>query len=177
VSAREWDAAPAGAASAAGGDAVGAAVAFVLRSTQQRPQTEAEVLGKLAGRDVDADVAETALARAREVGAVDDAAFARAWVEDRGTGRGFGTTRLRQELRRRLVPEPLIADALAAIEDRDDLAVATDLARDRLPSLPAKLQPEAIARRVQAYLVRRGHSPGLAQRVAIEVSGLDRAWD
>jgi regulatory protein len=158
-------------------DPVGAAVAFVLRSTQQRPQTEAELRAKLAGRDLDAEVVDAALARARELGAIDDAAFARAWVEDRGRGRGFGTTRLRLELRRRLVPEPLIADALAAIEDRDDLAVATDLARERLPFLPAKLQPEAIARRLQAYLVRRGHSPGLAQRVAMEVSGLDRAWD
>lgn len=177
MSAADLDAAPEGAASGAGGDAVSAAVAFVLRSTQQRPQTEAEVRAKLSGRDVDAEVAEAALTRARELGAVDDAAFARAWVDDRGRGRGFGTTRLRQELRRRLVPEPLIADALAAIEDRDDLAVATDLARDRLPSLPSSLQPEAIARRLQAYLVRRGHSPGLAQRVAIEVSGLDRVWD
>jgi len=192
VSARGADTAPAGAApavnadavnadavngEAVAGDAVGAAVAFVLRSTQQRPQTEAEVRAKLAARDVEGDVAQAALARARALGAVDDAAFARAWVDDRGAGRGFGTARLRQELRRRLVPEPLIADALLAIEDRDDLAVAIDLARDRLPSLPATLQPEAVARRLQDYLVRRGHHPGLAQRVAIEVSGLDRAWD
>jgi regulatory protein len=153
------------------------ALAFILRSTRQRPQTEAELRAKLAGRGVGRDQADAALDRARQVGAVDDAAFARAWVADRGAGRGFGTARLRDELRRRLVPEPLIADALAALETRDDLAVATDLARDRSRRLPAALQPEAVARRLQAFLERRGYAPALAQRVAIDVSGLDRAWD
>lgn len=153
------------------------ALAFILRSTKARPQTEAELRAKLHGRGVAEEEADTALDRARRVGAVDDAAFARAWVADRGTGRGFGASRLRDELRRRLVPEPLIADALAPLEARDDLAVATDLARDRLRQLPASLQPEAMARRLQAFLERRGYGPGLAQRVAITVSGLDRVWD
>ena len=153
------------------------AFAFVLRSTEHRPQTEAELRAKLAARGARDEVAEAALGRARGAGAVDDAAFARAWVEDRGRGRGYGTARLREELRRRLVPEPLIADALATLEARDALAVATDLARDRLHRLPPSLQPEAIARRLSGYLERRGYAPALAQRVAIEVSGLSRTWD
>jgi len=153
------------------------AFAFVLRSTQQRPQTEAEVRAKLAGRGADPAVIDAAVARARAAGAVDDAAFAVAWVEDRGRVRGYGVARLRQELRRRQVPDPLVEDALAALEERDDLAVATDLARDRLRQLPATLQPEAVARRLHAWLVRRGYGPSLAHRVALDVSGLDRAWD
>lgn len=153
------------------------AFAFVLRSTQQRPQTEAEVRAKLAGRGTDAAVAEAAVARARIAGAVDDAAFAAAWVDDRGRVRGYGAVRLRQELRRRQVPDALIRDALAALEERDDLAVATDLARHRLRQLPATLQPEAVARRLQAWLERRGYGPVLAHRVALDVSGLDRVWD
>src|SRR3712207_1869488 len=107
------------------GDPVATAVAFVLRSTQQRPQTEAEVRARLAGRGFPEEVVDTALARARAAGAVDDAAFARAWVEDRGQRRGFGASRLREELRRRLVPEPLAQDALAVLESRDDHATAT----------------------------------------------------
>lgn len=158
-------------------DQVGAAVAFVLRSTQQRPQTEAEVRAKLAAREVPDEVAEAALARAREVGAVDDVAFARAWVEDRGRQRGYGVGRLREELRRRLVPESIAQVALSALEDRDDWSAATELARERLRRLPASLQAEAIARRLAAHLVRRGYAPGLAERVAVEVSGLGREWD
>lgn len=159
-----------------GGETVGRAFAYVLRSTAQRPRTEAEVRASLESRGF-GDVADEVLDRARAAKAVDDAAFARLWVEDRGRTRGYGVARLRQELRRRLVPGPLIEDALLLVEDRDDLAVATDLARARLAALPPALQPEAIARRLQAYLVRRGHPPGLAQRVAIDVSGLDRVWD
>lgn len=159
------------------GDELSAAVAFVLRSTSQRPQSEAEVRAKLAGRRTPDAVADAVIRRAREIGAVDDAAFARAWVEDRGRQRGYGVMRLRQELRRRLVPEPLIEDALAQLEGRDELAVATDLARDRSRQFPASLQPEAVARRLQAFLMRRGYSPGISQRVAIDVSGLGRVWD
>jgi regulatory protein len=158
-------------------DDVGKAFAFILRATRHRPQTEAEVRARLAAREVPEGVAEAALARARDVGAVNDAAFARAWVEDRGRQRGYGLPRLRDELRRRLVPEPLIADALVTLEERDDLAVATDLARARLRQLPASLPPETVARRLHGFLARRGYPPGLAQRVAGEVSGLDRQWD
>ncbi len=126
------------------GEAVGRAFAYVLRSTAQRPRTEAEVRASLDSRGL-GDVADEVLVRARAAKAVDDDAFARLWVEDRGRTRGYGAARLRQELRRRLAPEPLIADALLLVEDRDDLAVATGLARAGLGQLPPALQPEAIA--------------------------------
>jgi regulatory protein len=158
-------------------DEVAGAVAFLLRSTQHRPQTEAELRAKLAGRDVPGDVAEAAMARALEIGAVDDTAFARAWVEDRGHRRGFGAARLREELRRRLLPEELIAQALGVLDERDDLATATELARRRFGQLPNALSPEAAARRLHAHLQRRGYPPDLARRVATSVSGLDRQWD
>lgn len=159
------------------GEEVERALAFVLRSAGARPQTEAELRAKLRSRGYDDDAAAAALERARAAGVVDDAAFARAWVEDRGRRRGYGAARLRQELERRQVPEHLAAAALAGLDERDDLAVATELARERAAQLPASLEPEAVARRLQGYLVRRGHLPALAQRVAIDVSGLARAWD
>jgi regulatory protein len=153
------------------------ALAHVLRSTGQRPQTEAELRSKLRGREIPDDVAAQALRHARALGAVDDAAFAAAWVEERGVGKGYGAGRLRTELRRRLVPEPFIDDALAILDGRDDGSAATELARRRLSQLPSSLPPEAVVRRLTAYLVRRGHPPVLAQRVAVDVSGIDRDWD
>lgn len=159
------------------GDEVGKALAFVLRSTGVRPQTEAELRAKFAAREVPDEVAEAALERARAMRAVDDAAFARAWVEDRGRARGYGAVRLKQELRRRQVPEALIEEALATLEDRDEAAAALELARRRAQRLPATLPPETVARRVTAFLVRRGYGPGLAQRAAREATALDRDWD
>lgn len=157
--------------------AASAAAAFVLRSTKARPQTVAELRDKLTRRGYDGPTIDAAIARGREAGALDDAAFARAWVGDRGLTRGYATSRLRRELRTRGVPEPLIDDALTQLDDRDDLAVVADLARARAQRMPARLEPETVARRLMAFLARRGYPAGLARRVAIEVSGLDREWD
>ena len=156
---------------------VAEAVAFILRSTRQRPQTAAELDGKLRARSFDDTVRDAALERATEVGAIDDAAFARAWVTDRGQRRGYGVPRLRRELARRGVPDPIAEEALDALADRDPLAVASELARERFRRLPATLEPEAVARRLSTFLMRRGYDQGLSRRVAITVSGLDREWD
>ena len=153
------------------------ALAYVLRSTQARPQTEAEVRAKLVQRGVDAAAADAALEHARRVRAIDDAALARALVEEHGLRRGYGAARVRQDLERRQIPDAVIDDALTLLEDRDDEAAACDLAKRRLAQLPAGLAPEAAARRLVGYLTRRGHPPGLAERVALSVSGLDQAWN
>lgn len=158
-------------------DAITAALRFVLRSTKARPQTQAEIRAKLRGRDHPDDVIDAAVERACALGAIDDAAFARAWVNDRGLGRGYSVQRVRDELRRRAVPDAVIDDALAALEPRDDHAVATDLARARAQRMPATLEPEVIARRLVGFLARRGYPEALSRRVAIQVSGLDREWD
>lgn len=158
-------------------EAVGAAVAFVLRSTKARPQTAAELRAKLHDRDYPCDVVEAAIERATVLGAVDDVAFAKAWVNDRGLGRGYSVSRLRQELARRCVPQAVIDDALTRLDDRNDLAVATGLARDRAQRMSTALDPETVARRLVGFLARRGYPEALARRVAIQVSGLDREWD
>lgn len=160
---------------AAADERVAKAFAFVVRSAGKRPQTEAELTEKLAGRGYDEGVVAAALARARAAGVVDDAAFARAWVEDRGLARGFAAARLRQELARRRIPDHLIEDALALLGDRDELEAATEIARRRARRLPAGLSSEAAARRLYGQLRRCGYADGLAQRVALEVSGADEA--
>lgn len=175
--------APASEGASAGGDAAGEdkavqdALRFVLRSTANRPQTEAEVAARLRAREVDDAVAQAALERARALGAVDDAAFAAAWVDDRGRRRGYGVARLRRELIRRQVPDDVAEDALAPLQTRDELAAATELARRRAQQLPASLDVEAVARRLVGYLARRGYPESLARRAAISASGLDREWD
>ncbi|MGH8909306.1 MAG: regulatory protein RecX [Egibacteraceae bacterium] len=153
---------------------VGEAVAFILRSTSARPQTEAEIAGRLRSREVPEEIAAAAMVRAKALGAIDDAAFARAWVEDRGTHRGYGAARLREELRRRLVPDELIDEAVGRLEGRDDLAVAMELACERAKRFPSTLSREAVARRLHGYLTRRGYPNGLAEHVAISVSGISQ---
>lgn len=152
-------------------------VAFVLRSTQQRPQTEFEIRGKLSGRGASAEVQDAAIAQASDLGALDDAAFARAWVADRGVVRGYGVARLQAELRRRGVPDELAQHALAVLDERDEMESATKLARAKAGRMANHLDPQTVARRLVGYLVRRGYDAGVARRVAISVSALDREWD
>lgn len=151
-------------------DAVREALRFVLRSTQHRPQTEAELAGKLRQRDYSQETVEQTLAAARQQGIVDDAAFAAAWVDDRGIRRGFGPVRLRQELGRRGVAEADIDAALDRLDGRDEHRVALDLARSHARQLAANVGRDAMVRRVGTYLVRRGHPPGLAERVAHDIA-------
>ena len=164
-------------AAASSAEAVAAAVAFVLRSTKARPQTEAELRAKLAARAYPDDVIDAAIDRTTALGAIDDVAFAKAWVNDRGRGGGYAGRRMRAEVRRRSLAEAMIDDAVGVLDERDDVAGATGLARERAQGMSAKLAPEAVARRLVGFLARRGYSEALAGRVAIDVSGLDRHWD
>ncbi|MDP9435116.1 MAG: recombination regulator RecX, partial [Actinomycetota bacterium] len=52
------------------------------------PRTCAELAASLSARGVPAGVADRVLGRFGDVGLVDDAAFAAAWVSSRHTGRG-----------------------------------------------------------------------------------------
>jgi regulatory protein len=158
-------------------EAVRRALAYVLRSTQAKPQSEAEVRAKLTRRGVGGATADAVLAQARRLGAGDDAALARALVDERGVRRGYGVARVRAELEQRRLPGEAIEAALALLDGRDEEAAARDLAERRRAQLPADLEPEAVARRLAGYLARRGHPPALAQRVALQVSTLDRHWD
>ena len=59
-----------------------------LRQLAVRPRTRAELAGALAKRGISEEVSAQVLDRYDEVGIIDDAAFARAWVTSRHAGRG-----------------------------------------------------------------------------------------
>ncbi|HEY0696454.1 MAG TPA: regulatory protein RecX, partial [Micromonospora sp.] len=72
-----------------------------LRQLAVRPRTRAELAGAMARRGISEKVAEEVLDRYDEVGIIDDAAFARAWVSSRHHGRGLARRALANELRQR----------------------------------------------------------------------------
>jgi len=102
-------------------------------------------------------------------GYVDDAAFARHWVETRAA-RGLGAVRLAAELRARGVAPPLIAAALAALAPEAALERARAAARRRLPAL-RRLPPRRAAARLRDYLARRGYAASVVARVVRECVG------
>ena len=120
-------------------------------------------------RGAPASVAAEVLADLTARGYLDDAAFARHWVATR-SARGYGSARLRAELRARGVAGSLVDAALSAQGD-DELERARAVARRRLPALQRADRTRAAAR-LRDHLVRRGYSAAIVSRVVRESLGL-----
>jgi regulatory protein len=96
-----------------------------------------------------------------ERGYLDDARFADEFVRDRATSRGWAKHRLRQELRRRGVPQAHVEPALnqagedAALDDERSAAAAALKWR----RTHAAREPERDRQRLYGFLARRGFSP------------------
>ncbi len=145
------------------GDPYEEARAICLRLLSGAPRTRAQLAEGLRRRGVEDGIAESVLVRFAEVGLVDDAAFARAWVDSRHHGRGLARRALAHELRHRGVAEDLVSDAVDELDRDTEFATAVDLARRRLASL-ARHERAVRIRRTAALLARKGYPPGLAAR-------------
>ena len=99
-------------------------------------------------------------------GYIDDAAFARRWVEARAA-RGYGGGRLRRELRTRGVAGEVIEAALAVLTPEGALERCRQAARQRLPAL-RRAGSERTAACLVAHLLRRGFSSSVVARVVRE---------
>ncbi|MDQ3664768.1 MAG: recombination regulator RecX [Actinomycetota bacterium] len=145
-------------------DPEGVARQILLRRLTEQPRTRAELATALAKRRVPDEVAARVLDRFGEVGLVDDAAFARAWVESRHGGRGLGRRALAHELRRKGVDNEVAQEAVAAVGDDEELAAAKSLVDRKLPGL-RRLDRARAERRLMGLLGRRGFPLGLARSV------------
>jgi regulatory protein len=133
--------------------------------------TRHQLRGRLLRRGAPLDVAESIAADFEARGYLDDRAFAIAWVETRGSGRGLGARRLREELLARGVDREVVEVALAGVGGEGvEEARARALAARRLPSI-ARATPDRVARRLYEYLLRRGFSGRVARRVVVSACG------
>ncbi|HEV8672980.1 MAG TPA: regulatory protein RecX [Methylomirabilota bacterium] len=130
--------------------------------------TRHDLLRRLRRRGAPAAVAQAVVADLEARGYVDDRAFAVVWAESRARGRGLGSRRLRQELLVRGVARAVVDDAVRLVAaPSDEAARARAAAARRLTALGGG-EPERMARRLSAYLARRGFPPELVRRVVRE---------
>lgn len=122
---------------------------------------------RLRRRGASREVADAVVAELAARGYLDDAAFARQWVEARAP-RGYGARRLRAELRARGVAPALIDAALAGLTAEAALERARALGRRRLGAL-RRVGPERAAARLGDFLRRRGFAAGVVARVVREL--------
>jgi regulatory protein len=104
-------------------------------------------------------------------GDLDDARFARQWVEARAA-RGYGPVRLTAELRARGVAASHVAAALGALDAAGELERARGAARRRLPALRG-VRADRAGSRLRDHLLRRGFGAGVAARVVRELLGAE----
>jgi len=98
-----------------------------LRQLTAAPRTRAQLAEAMARRNVPDEVAEEVLERFEAVGLVDDAEYARMWVESRHSGRGLARRALEHELRTRGVDPVLAREAAGQLDDDAELAAVSGL--------------------------------------------------
>ncbi len=137
---------------------------ILLDQLTGRARTRRELADKLRSRNVPDEVATRLLDRFTEVGLIDDAAFARLWVESRQSSRGLAKRALSDELRRKGVDAEIVREAVDEVDPADEEAAARRLVRKKLPSL-RKVDSTTATRRLVGMLARKGYPPGMAYAV------------
>ncbi|MEX2158973.1 MAG: regulatory protein RecX [Dehalococcoidia bacterium] len=137
-----------------------------LRLLSHRPRSERELSQRLFRKGFSSRAVETTVDRMRELGYLDDAAFARFWAEARQASHPSSQRMLQIELRRRGIESETAQEATADVSDDE---AALEAARRRVRSL-AGLEYQAFRERLGAFLTRRGFSYSVARRV------IDECW-
>ncbi|MFM7146274.1 MAG: regulatory protein RecX [Actinomycetales bacterium] len=151
-------------------DPVQVARIIALRRLHAAPRSRAELAEDLRKRGIPEEAAEEVLDRFTEVGLIDDAAYASAWVGSRHRGCGLARPVLRRELQAKGIAAQLVEEALDVIDDAAEIDRARALAVQRLPSL-IRLDAASRQRRLIGFLMRRGYPVGVAAQVTREVLG------
>ena len=138
-----------------------------LRLLEAGPRTADELAKRLRGKGIPDDVAADVLSRFAEVGIIDDALFARMWVDSRHRSRGLSGRALSQELRRKGVDDELVREAVSELDPDEEVATARTLVRRKLGTTRG-LATDARVRRLAGMLARKGYPAGLAFRVVKE---------
>ena len=150
-----------------------------LRLLTLAPRTRAQLADELRKRGIPDTVAVGVLDKYADVGLIDDAAFARAWVESRHYSRGLAGRALAAELKQRGVDSGEIHDAIEELGPAAEAATARKLVAQRLAGTRGE-PAQARTRRLAGMLARKGYPPGLAFRVireAMEAEGADAALE
>ena len=153
-----------GAADGPPGDPEAAAKQICLRLLSIAPRPRAGLAQALSRRDIPPEVAERVLDRLTEVGLINDAAYAAAFVRTKQRDRALGRSALRIELRRRGIDEEPATQALATVEPEAERARAEALVASRVAAAVVA-GPVAARRRLLGLLARRGYPADLAVAV------------
>lgn len=150
-------------------DAADRATEAAVNLLSYRARSERELRDRLRRKNFDEATIGEAIERLTRWGYLNDAEFARRWVENRATHRPRGRRLLAQELRQKGIDRDLVAETLEEAELDEDEA-AREAARSRLNSLRG-LDRQVAQRRLSGFLARRGFSGETIRRVVSDALG------
>src|SRR6476620_1587968 len=113
-----------------------------LRLLTAATKTRAQLAQAMHRGGVPDEAAEAVLARFTDAGLIDDAAFARAWVESSHHSRGLSKRSLSAELRRHGVQNEEIREATDMLDPDQEVATARHLVERKMASTRGRA-PEA----------------------------------
>jgi regulatory protein len=141
-------------------DAVGRARAAALRLLVGREMTASEVRERLARKGFERGAIEPALVRLIADGLLDDRRAAMVRARHSAGIRGRGPARVLAELHQAGIAADLAREAVDEAFAGVDRMALIDRAIDRRLTAAARRDPAKAFRRIHAYLVRLGFTPG-----------------
>lgn len=144
-----------------------AAYQQALRLLEYRPRSSAEVRRNLEKHGLPQEAIDATLARLENSGLVDDARFAREWVENRSTFRPRSQRALAYELRQKGIASEAVEEAVQPV---DEEAVAYAAAQRQTRKIHAEDWPK-FRSRLAGFLARRGFGYEITAQVT------RRVWD
>lgn len=127
-------------------------------------KTRYQLANILQKREIPEEIAEAVLDRFTEAQLIDDAAFARAFVNSRLAISGKSKSVIARELKQKGVSAEDAAAALDIIDPELENQTAYSIAKKRYQQL-SSLAPEVRKRRLMGFLMRRGFSSALTSRI------------
>ncbi len=127
------------------------------RYLSYRPRSESELVKRLQQRGFDSDIIERVIIKLKELGLVDDMAFAQFWKDNRESFSPRSQWLTKLELRRKGVASDIIDGVANAVDDNDS-AYRAALSKTR--SLPLS-DYQGFRHRLGEYLKRRGFGYGV----------------
>ena len=125
-----------------------------------RARTEAEMRQRLSRKGFGETEIEATVTRLKASGLIDDAAFAKAWSDNRTSGSPRSAYIIKRELKPKGIDTDTADEAVASIDDSEAAVRAARPRLKRLQSLP----PEEARRKLADFLRRRGFNWNVIER-------------
>ena len=135
-------------------------------------QAPAEIREKLVKWGLNTSEADKVINDLKEQGFIDEARYAHAFVNDRIAFNGWGRIKIAYQLRQKGIPQPLIDEAMTAIDDERYRERLLELLQGKWRSVKGR-EPRAAWAAMMRFAVSRGFETGIAGECVKQITRLD----